>query len=157
MTTSPTDLSGGVLPVRPYPGQAALERLVIPPSGSTRVYHVGLAAGRLMLQRCCACGRCRIPMAPVCPYCDGEEVDWIAASGQGHVVSFVHYTRAHLPEFEAVVPYTVLCVQLAEGPRMFGRLVGSDAAQIGQDVAVIIEQWADGGRAPAFVGSGGEG
>jgi uncharacterized OB-fold protein len=73
------------------------------------------------------------------------------------VVSLVHYARAHLPEFEAIVPYTVLCVQLAEGPRMFGRLAGGDAAQIGQDVAVIIERWADGGHAPAFVASGGAG
>ncbi|MDF2117253.1 OB-fold domain-containing protein [Roseiarcaceae bacterium H3SJ34-1] len=157
MTTSPTDLSGAVLPVRPYPGQAALARLVIPPSGSTRTYHDGLAAGRLMLQRCSACGRCRVPMAPVCPYCDGEAADWIAASGRGQVVSFVRYARAHLPEFEAIVPYTVLCVQLAEGPRMFGRLAGSDTAWIGQGVAVIIEQWVDGGRAPAFVSSGGAG
>jgi uncharacterized OB-fold protein len=157
MTTSPIDLSGAVLPIQPYPGQAALERLIIPASGSTRAYHDGLAAGRLMLQRCGTCSRCRIPTAPVCPYCDGEEADWIAASGQGQVVSFVHYARAHLPEFEAIVPYTVLCVQLAEGPRMFGRLAGSDAAQIGQDVAVIIEQWADGGHAPAFVASGGAG
>jgi uncharacterized OB-fold protein len=156
MTTSPIDLSGAVLPIRPYPGQAALGRLIIPASGSTRAYHDGLASGRLMLQRCSACGRCRIPMAPVCPYCDGEEADWIAASGQGQVVSFVHYARAHLPEFEAIVPYTVLCVQLAEGPRMFGRLVGRDTARIGQDVTTIIEQWADGGHAPAFVAAEGQ-
>lgn len=144
------------MPIRPYPGQAALERLVIPPSGSTRAYHDGLAAGRLMLQRCSGCGRCRVPMAPVCPYCDSEDAGWIAASGKGQVVSFVRYARAHLPEFEAIVPYTVLCVELEEGPRMFGRLVGSDTVRIGQEVAAIIEQWADGGHAPAFVATEGQ-
>ncbi len=90
-------------------------------------------------------------MAPVCPYCDGLATDWVEASGQGEVVSFVRYPRAHLPEFERVAPYAVVCAQLLEGPRLFARLAQDGDVWIGRKVQAIIEQWDDGGLAPAFV------
>jgi uncharacterized OB-fold protein len=71
------------------------------------------------------------------------------------VVSWVRYHRGYLPEFAALVPYVVLCVELAEGPRIFGRLAGDGVApRIGMSVAAIVERWSDGGHAPAFVPAG---
>jgi uncharacterized OB-fold protein len=50
------------------------------------------------------------------------------------------------------VPYMVLCVELREGVRMFGRLADLKVEpRIGMKVSAIIERWMDGGRAPAFV------
>jgi uncharacterized OB-fold protein len=146
MATEPT------LAIRAFPGDAALGGLVIKPSASTRPYLEKLAAGQLTLQRCTRCGRCRNPIAPVCPYCGGMASDWSVSDGRGDVVSWVRYPRSYLPEFERLVPYVVLCVELAERVRMFGRLAETGIEpRIGMRVHAIIERWADGGLVPAFV------
>ena len=52
------------------------------------------------------------------------------------------------------MPYDVLCVALAEGPRMFGRLAGAPGAAepwIGMPVRAIVERFAGGDCAVAFV------
>lgn len=141
-----------MLPIRAFPGQAALSPLVVPPSASTEFYVDQLKAGILSLQQCGNCGRRRYPIAPVCPYCGDSSFDWAPCAGTGVVVSWVRYPRSYLPEFESLVPYVVLCVEFTEGGRMFGRLVDRDTEPwIGMKVQTIIERWADGGHAPAFV------
>ncbi len=144
--------SDTVLPIREFPGGAALGALVIPPSSTTRPYVDNLKAGKLSLQCCSDCRRHRNPIAPVCPYCGSSAYEWTASEGTGSVVSWVRYPRSYLPEFERLVPYVVLCVELTEGVRMFGRLADTDAEpQIGMAVSAIIERWTDDGHAPAFV------
>jgi len=141
-----------MLPIREFPGRAGLSALVVPPSSSTEFYLDQLKAGVLVLQHCGNCGRRRYPIAPVCPYCGGSSFDWAPCAGTGVVVSWVRYPRSYLREFESLVPYVVLCVELSEGPRMFGRLADRDVEpRIGMKVQTIIERWADGGHAPAFV------
>jgi uncharacterized OB-fold protein len=145
----------GARPNHKFPGSARLTELVIAPNSDTARYLDMLNAGRVALQRCVGCRRCRFPIAPVCPYCHVTAFDWIASRGVGKVVSWVRYHRSYLPEFERVVPYVVLCVELAEGPRMFGRLADSvTEPRVGMSVSAIIEVWDDGGRTPAFVPAG---
>lgn len=147
-----------VLPVCAFPGGAELRGLIIPPSADVRPYREGMEAGRLMLQCCAHCGRCRNPIGPVCPYCQRSGFSWQPSQGHGRVVSWVRFRRGYLPEFEALLPYVVLCVELRERVRLFGRLADRQVdPQIGMNVSAIIERWADGGLAPAFVAaSGGE-
>lgn len=111
----------------------------------------GLAEGRLQLQVCDGCGQARHPVAPVCPYCRGTAWTWREMSGAGTVFSFVRFHRSYLPEFEDLMPYVVATVQLAEGPRMFGRIIARDVApRIGQPVRLVIEEWPDGRCVAAF-------
>ena len=134
-----------------FPGRAALGALVIPASSSTQFHVEQLRSGILSLQRCSDCGRCRYPIAPVCPYCGRPLFDWISCTGTGTIFSWVRYPRSYLPEFETLVPYVVLCVELAEGARMFGRLVEPGVEpRIGMGVQAVVERWSDGGHAPAF-------
>lgn len=110
-----------------------------------------LAQGRLQLQVCNDCARARHPIAPVCPYCRGTAWAWREMSGTGTVFSYVRFHRSYLPEFEDLMPYVVATVQLAEGPRMFGRLAGREVApRIGQPVRLVIEEWPNGRCVPAF-------
>lgn len=110
-----------------------------------------LAEGRLELQVCGGCGKARYPVAPVCPYCHSAAAAWRPMSGEGTIFSFVRYHRSYLPEFADVMPYVVATVQLAEGPRLFGRLIGREVApRIGQPVRLVIEQWPDGRCVAAF-------
>lgn len=48
------------------------------------------------------------------------------------------------------MPYVVLTVQLAEGPRMFGRLLGNGTPRIGAPANLAIEEWPDGRCVAAF-------
>jgi uncharacterized protein len=90
----------------------------------------------------------------VCPHCAGERWEWRAARAGGTVVSWVRYHRAYVEHYRALVPYVVLCVEMEEGFRIFGRLVKGDTPAIGARVSAIVERWADGGMASAFVTAG---
>ena len=110
-----------------------------------------LTKGHLQLQACDGCGKVRYPIAPVCPHCGGNEWKWRQISGEGTVFSFARFHRSYLPEFEDLMPYVVASVELAEGVRIFGRLVGRDVKpQIGQPVRLVIERWPDGRCVAAF-------
>jgi uncharacterized protein len=140
------------IPIKPFPGGFPLAGLVPPPTASVRPQLDALRQGRLIFQVCAACGRWRGLVAPVCPYCRDRRWEWRDSRGAGMAVSWVRYHRAYLEAFKALVPYVVLCVELDEGLRIFGRLAGTGAApKVGLRVAAIIERWADDGLAPAFV------
>ena len=63
----------------------------------------------------------------------------MAASGQGMVYSWVVTHHPFHPSIEADVPYTVATVELAEGPRMYARLVGVDPTRIQPGTPVVAE------------------
>jgi hypothetical protein len=54
------------------------------------------------------------------------------------VYSWVTVHRALDPVFGDDVPYTVLAVDLDEGPRIFGRLCGNASPEAGQRVLAVI-------------------
>lgn len=111
----------------------------------------GLAQGRLLLQSCSDCGQARHPIAPVCPYCGSPGFTWREMSGVGTIFTFARFHRSYLPEFQDLMPYVVATVQLENGPRMFGRLVGRGVQpRIGDAVRLVIEQWPDGRCVAAF-------
>lgn len=143
------------LPIRPFPGAFPLGELVCPPNAAFQPQRDALAQGRLVFQVCGDCGRWRGLVAPVCPFCGGRSASWAASQGSGRVVSWVRYHRAYLDAFKPLVPYVVLCVELDEGVRIFGRLARVEGDPvIGMRVSAIIERWEEGGHAPAFVLAG---
>lgn len=139
-------------PIRTFPGEYALSGLVPPPTSAVQPQIEAMRQGRLIFQVCKCCGRWRGMVAPRCPYCAGGRWIWQAARGAGKAVSWVRYHRAFLEAFKALVPYVVLCVELEEGIRIFGRLAATDTTPtVGLRVTAVLERWSDGGLAPAFV------
>jgi uncharacterized protein len=138
-----------------FPWRGPTEQIAPLVSADSRPFYDALARGTLLLQRCGQCQRFRHPPAPVCPYCASAQSRWAAASGKGTVHSFTKYHRSFLPAFEALIPYSVVNVQLAEGPRLIGRLVSKDQPSIGADVEMVVERWADDLCVPAFELCGG--
>jgi len=98
----------------------------------------GVSAGELRIQRCTGCARLRHPAQPGCPGCGSLEWDWVVASGRGEVYSWVVHHHPPLPGF--VAPYVVGLVELEEGVRMVGELVGidRDAVEVGLPVRVVF-------------------
>lgn len=108
----------------------------------TRAYWAGLARGELLLQHCRACGHVQFYQRALCGRCLAADLDSQPASGRGTIYSFSTVYRAPSPEFRDDVPYSVVLVELAEGPRMISTLVdiAPDAVRIGLPVEIAYDR-----------------
>ena len=93
----------------------------------------GLAAGVLRYQRCGACGQALTGQRFACTACGSVQLAWCDAAGAGTVwaVSTVH--RAPSDAWRALAPYTLVLVDLDEGPRVMAH--GAPGLAIGDRVA----------------------
>ncbi|WP_209121004.1 Zn-ribbon domain-containing OB-fold protein [Alkalihalobacillus sp. BA299] len=103
----------------------------------TEFWWEGVENHELRIQACDDCGKQWFPPVHSCPYCASEKWKWVNASGVGSVYSWVVYHRAFHPAFKDDLPYTVLTVKLAEGPRIVGRLIQqNDDVEVYADMQV---------------------
>ncbi len=107
----------------------------------------------LRVQRCRACGALRFPARTICSECLATDADWVPVSGRGEVFSFNVMHQVYHPGFAAEVPYAVVIVRLAEGPKMVTNLVGvaPHDVRIGMPVRVVFEDLTDDVTLPKFV------
>lgn len=97
------------------------------PTEITQPYWDAARAGTLLLQRCSQCGTVRHYPQLLCTRCYSDRVEWIEASGRGTVHSWTVAHHAFHPAFKGELPYTLLIVDLSEGPRAMGRFDGDPA------------------------------
>jgi uncharacterized protein len=91
--------------------------------------------GRLVIQRCRDCGELRWPPLVGCPECRGRDTTWDEVAPSGTIWSFVVYHRAFAAALKDEIPYTVVMVELDDGPYVIGRFVeGSRKPTIGDRV-----------------------
>lgn len=116
------------------------------PNADSAAYWSGAKAGKLMLQRCQACGATWFLSRHLCASCWSDRIEPVEASGRGQVHSFTVIHRAPSAAFAGQVPYVVALIDLAEGPRMLANIVGSGARDvaIGEAVRVTFETRGDG-------------
>lgn len=87
-------------------------------------YWRALGEGRLDYQHCRVCGHDWLPARAHCPFCLSEDTEWRPTSGKGRVVSWVVYHKAYAPHLADRIPYNVVIVELAEGPRLLTNVIG---------------------------------
>jgi uncharacterized OB-fold protein len=140
-----------------FPSDATSKRVRPRITPENRAFHDGLVAGRLRLPHCAACSRAIDLSMASCPFCSGDVI-WIESAGSGVLHSWVRYHRAFMDEFQGVLPYCVVSVQMDEGVRLFGRWIDADVEpRIGQRAQAVSEAWGDGFCGLAFeMGEGGE-
>ena len=124
----------------------------IPPAGDplrpvvsrdTEFFWAGTAVPELRVQRCEDCSAVRHPPGPRCPVCGSSRRGYLVASGTGTIFSYV--VHHHPPVSGRTVPYVVALIELPEGVRMLGELVGVDpldaeAVRIGAPVEVTWQR-----------------
>ncbi len=116
------------------------------PDADSQAYWDALKEGRLLLQRCRACGHKQVYQQAICRHCGAEELVHEQASGRGTVHSFSVVHRAPGPAFKQDTPYAVLLVELEEGPRMISSLIGADPMSVVFDMPVeLVGDPIDGG------------
>jgi uncharacterized OB-fold protein len=91
----------------------------------------GAAVGELRIQSCNACDALRFPPGPACPTCGALDRGHVVASGQGTVFSYV--VHRHPPVPGKALPIVIALVDLDEGVRMVGEVLGvpDDEIEIG--------------------------
>lgn len=110
-----------------------------------RRYWEGLSEGELRYQHCEECGNDWLPAREHCPACLSARSSWNAASGRGHVVSWIVYHTAYAPHLEDRLPYDVTIVELEEGPRLLTNIVDGEAgARLAPGLAVELAITAEG-------------
>ena len=104
----------------------------------------------LKFQRCIRCQTVRYPVGPLCPECRSFDFEWISSSGRGSIYSYTVVRHQTHPAF--AVPYTVLLVEMEEGPRIIVQLRASEDASVDIGTPVRME-WEDGSEQslPVFV------
>ena len=104
----------------------------------TREFFDEVRVGRLVVQRCAACGALTVPPKVVCPSCEGLSWGRATLGGEGEVTS---YTVIRVPpaQFAAQAPYVVTVARMVEGVSLLGRLTGVpvDAVHVGMPVRFV--------------------
>ncbi len=95
--------------------------------------------GKLVLQRCTACGHVRFPPTRFCAKCRSANHEWIDSKGFGRVFSWI-VVRHPVPRdvYAADVPYVVALVALDEGVRIPSNLVGVKPEDVRADMRVRV-------------------
>jgi uncharacterized protein len=122
------------------------------PDADSAAYWSGLREGRLLLQHCTDCGHVQAYQQGLCRACQSDRLEHRAASGRATVHSWSVVHRAPGPAFRGDVPYAVLLVDLAEGPRLISALVQGDpqAVHAGMALQLVCEEVAPGVVLPKF-------
>jgi len=110
-------------------GSTAVMRPAVSPD--TAFFWAGTAAGELRVQRCDGCGALRHPPGPMCPSCGAMTTGtagYVVAAGTGEVYSYV--VHHHPPVPGKKLPIVIALVQLPEGVRIVGELLGADPDQV---------------------------
>lgn len=105
---------------------------------SPRYWREVPARFRLETTRCTSCGKVTYPAHRICPKCRSTELESIALSRKGTVVtSTVIHVAPH--DFEFETPYPVAIVETPEGARLMVQMTDCDPAEVRPGMEVALE------------------
>jgi hypothetical protein len=98
-----------------------------------RAYFASLKKGKLLGLKCSDCGTVTCPPKMTCQECTGTNLEIVELKGKGVIKTFTAaYVAAQGRENEA--PYTIVLVELDEGPWIMGNLVDIDPRKVTIDI-----------------------
>lgn len=92
----------------------------------------------LKIQKCPDCGSFVFYPRIVCPYCFGESLEWVQATGKGTVYSYTIVENNAPSFFQEDMPYVVAIIRLAEGVQMMSNIVECDPYSVHCDMPVEV-------------------
>ena len=105
----------------------------------TRPFWDGCRERRVLVQRDRETGAFHWPPMP--GYGKGGRLEWVPAAGNGTIYTWVLGREPFLPAFKDLLPLAMVVVELDEGPRLVGYMVGCtpDEVAIGRRVRVVFK------------------
>lgn len=98
-----------------------------------RAYSDKLKQNRLVGLKCRSCGTITCPPKLVCQECSGLDLSKTELSGKGEIRTFTTTYVAPMGR-EVEVPYTIVLVELDEGPWISGNLNEMDPEKVNMDI-----------------------
>ena len=96
-------------------------------------YNKALKKHRLLGLKCTECAAIVTPPVLICPACGAGNLEITELKGRGVIQTFTVNFVAPLGR-ESEAPYTVVMVELDEGPWIMGNLVDVDPAVVNMDI-----------------------
>ena len=96
----------------------------------------GARQGKLLIQRCRACGRLRHPPAPACRFCRSLDWDTVEASRRATLYSYVVVHHPQVPAFD--YPLVIGLAELEEGTRLVADVVGADLGEVRVGMPLVV-------------------
>jgi len=113
----------------------------------SRPFWEGALHGQLKVQECTECHTRDFLPKPWCVECGSRSLIWKTIRGQGEIYSFTVATAVmmNLPGWKEELPLVLGLIDLDEGPRLYGQIVGVGAQtlQIGMRVEPVFERISD--------------
>ena len=118
----------------------------------TKTYWEGCRQHQLLIQQCSKCSKYQFYPRIICTACMSNNIEWVKASGCGHIVSYTIVRRAISEAYAADVPYVIALIQLDEGPTMMSNVINfePDKIVIGMPVEVVFDDWSEELSIPMF-------
>ena len=94
--------------------------------------------GKLMAGKCLKCGKIHLPPRPLCDNCYSQQFEWVEAPKNGKLLT---YTVIHIAptQFQNLAPYPVGIVELGNGLRLPGMILGVSQDQLKVGIALVID------------------
>ena len=94
--------------------------------------------GKLMAGKCLKCGKIHLPPRPMCDNCYSQQFEWVEAPKNGKLLT---YTVIHIAptQFQNLAPYPVGIVELGNGLRLPGMILGVSQDQLKVGIALVID------------------
>lgn len=102
-------------------------------------------SGRFSLPYCVTSNRTFWPPSPVSPFVDGGAVAWREIAAEGMVRALAVYQRVFLKAFEAITPFAIALVEVADGARLQAHVSGGAALAPGDVAALRFAPLVEGG------------
>ncbi len=91
-------------------------------------FDAGLEGGKLLIQRCDACGTSIMYPKWRCPSCFSDSLSFVAAKGTGTLYSMTVQYYTAPTAFADQMPYALGIVKLTEGVQLLARLVPDEGS-----------------------------
>jgi len=127
---------------------------------SSSAHNRFLAEKKLIGVRCKRCGAISLPTRPICPKCNASDMELVEMNGRGKLVAYTVISVGPpmmIEEgFDRERPYCSGIVELEEGVRIPGRIVGVNVAKpdqikIGTPVTVEYQERVHGEETRTFL------
>ena len=98
-----------------------------------REYSKSLKKDKLLGLKCNVCGNITCPPKMTCQECTNTDLEVVELGGTGKIQTF---TSVHVASEnrENEAPYTIVLVELDEGPWIMGNLIDIDPAKVGMEL-----------------------
>lgn len=96
-------------------------------------YNEALKQNRLLGLKCQACGAITVPPKMVCRQCTSPDMEVVELKGSGKIRTFTTVFVASEGR-EDEVPYTIVMVELDDGPWIMGNLDGIDPKEASMEL-----------------------